>query len=117
MKQWFGPGPCSVLGGEMDFRVGGRYLLLMRTETMGDVAVGGVYREISRPARIAFSWQWEPNPELCTEEMEIVIDLADFGGETELSLTQTGFPNRDMAEHHGIGWNGTLDCLGPFLKA
>ena len=118
ITHWFGPDYCTVLGGEIDFKVGGRYRFELKTETIGAVAVGGEYREISRPERLVFSWKWEEHEELCDDEMEVVIELSDVGnGETELRLTQTGFPDREVAEHHGEGWGGSLDKLGPWLEA
>ena len=116
MTHWFGPGSCAVLGGQIDFRVGGRYRLELKTETLGEIAIGGEYLEISRPERLLFSWKWEENEELCQDEMEVAIELSDAGdGETELRLTHTGFPDREVAEHHGQGWGGSFDKLGPWL--
>jgi glutathione S-transferase len=118
MKHWFGPENCSVLGGSVDFQVGGRYRLEVQTETLGPITVGGEYREISPPDKLAFSWKWEGHEELCKEEMEVVIEFTAINeNETELRLTQTGFPEREVAEHHGQGWNGTFDKLGPWLAS
>jgi uncharacterized protein YndB with AHSA1/START domain len=118
MKHWFGPENCTVLGGSVDFQVGGRYRLEVQTENLGAIAVGGAYREISPHDKIAFSWKWKGHEELCPVEMEIVIEFTAIDqNETELRLIQTGFPEREVAEHHGQGWNGTFDKLGPWLTS
>jgi uncharacterized protein YndB with AHSA1/START domain len=118
MSHWFGPEACTVLGGAVDFQVGGRYRLDVQTENLGAISVGGEYHEISPPERIAFSWKWEGHEELSPELMEVVIELSEVSEyETELHLIQTGFPNRESAEHHGLGWNGTFDKLGPWLAS
>lgn len=118
LGHWFGPATCAVLGGEVDFRVGGRYRLDLKTETLGEISVGGEYRDISRPERLAFSFQWQEHDELCRAEMEVVIELSDVGGgETELRLVQTGFPEREVAEHHGQGWGGSFEKLGSWVES
>ena len=115
MSRWFGPPGCEVEEGEVDFRVGGRYRLAVRT-ARGLMVVGGEYREISPPRRLCFSWKWEPNPETCDLEMEVDIEFSEIGvGETELRLIQMGFPNRQEAERHNQGWTATFEKLGPIL--
>ncbi|MEM7145936.1 MAG: SRPBCC domain-containing protein [Verrucomicrobiota bacterium] len=116
IAQWMGPGHCNVFAGEVDFRVGGTYRFEMTTDTIGNVAVGGTYREISPPEKLAFSWKWEQHEEISNAEMEIVLEFIDLGNdETEMRLTQTGFPEREVAENHGEGWNGSFDKLAPYL--
>ncbi len=116
MTHWFGPGDCQVLGGELDFKVGGRYRIELKTEAVGEIEVGGEYREIIRPDKIVFSWQWSGHEQLCDDVMEVVIELVELGlAETELRLTQTGFPDRENAEHHSEGWAGSFDKFGPWV--
>jgi uncharacterized protein YndB with AHSA1/START domain len=114
---WFGPAECSVLGGEIDFRVGGRYRFELQTETLGAIEVGGEYREIERPDTIAFSWKWSGHETLSPCEMLVVVEFAERGeNETEMRLIQTGFDDRESAEHHGEGWGGSFKKLAPWLK-
>ena len=40
MSQWFGPGECQVIRGEMDFRIGGTYCLRVDTGADGEVSDG-----------------------------------------------------------------------------
>lgn len=114
---WFGPEECSVVGGEIDFRVGGRYRFQLKTETLGVIEVGGEYREIERPDTIAFSWKWSGHEELSDCEMVVVVEFAEAGeNETEMRLTQTGFESRESAEHHGEGWGGSFTKLKPWIQ-
>lgn len=116
MSHWFGPGPCYVQGGKIDFRVGGCYRLDLMTDDLGLIAVAGEYREISRPEKISFSWQWSGNKNLCEKMMEVVIELVETGEkETELRLIQTGFPDRKNALDHGEGWGGSFDKFVPWV--
>ena len=59
VKQWFGPSGCEVLAAEIDLQVGGAYRIRVRSDRHGEMVVGGKYREISEPARLVFTWQWE----------------------------------------------------------
>ncbi len=118
MTGWFGPAECTVLSGEIDFREGGRYRLQLKTESFGEIAIGGEYREVSRPDRLSFSWKWEKHEELCQDEMEVAIEFWEAeDNETELRLRQTGFPDKEVAENHGYGWGGSFDKLGPWLAS
>lgn len=117
MKHWFGPGDCELLGGEVDFRVGGHYRLELQTESLGLIEVGGAYHEIDRPETIAFSWKWAGHEALSKEEMQVLIEFAPAGeNETEMRLTQTGFPDRESADNHSEGWCGSFEKLGPWVE-
>jgi uncharacterized protein YndB with AHSA1/START domain len=113
---WLGPGPCFLAGGEVDFRVGGRYDLRMHTEDIGEIGVGGEYREITPYSRLAFSWQWSGHEDLSDDIMEIVFEFQGLDdGATEMRLIQSGFPNRESAENHRQGWDGSFEKLGPCM--
>ncbi len=44
--------------------------------------------------------------------MTVIFEFASVATtRTELRLTQTGFPDRENAEHHGIGWGCSFDKL------
>ena len=64
LRRWWAAGPdWDTPEAEVDLRPGGRYRLSMRNPQSGDVhTVGGEYTEISRPARLAYTWQWEDMP-------------------------------------------------------
>jgi uncharacterized protein YndB with AHSA1/START domain len=115
LKQWFGPGECSVLRADIDFTEGGRYRLRMLTETMGEVDVLGVYQKIDRPTGIAFSWKWEGNPEVSPSESTVELEFEAHPDGTLLRLTQTGISEAESRGHHGIGWSGSFDKLDTFL--
>ncbi len=117
LGHWFGPEGSAVVGGEVDFRVGGRYRIEIDTGTYGVMEVGGEYREIDRPHTIAFSWKWTDDEDPSPAEMTVVVTFTAAGdGETELRLVQTGFADRDSAGNHGIGWGGSFDKLTRWLE-
>ena len=54
-------------------------------------------------------------PESGMPESVITLIFEDDGGKTKLTLTQTGFPADEAAEHAGIGWNQAFEKLAATL--
>jgi uncharacterized protein YndB with AHSA1/START domain len=113
LKLWLGPGECGVVSGKLDFRVGGSYLLQMKTP-MGDAELTGTYREIKPPERLVYTWQWVEDD---APETEITVEFIAIGGETELRLTHTGFASGESQGRHEQGWTGSFDKLDVQLSA
>jgi uncharacterized protein YndB with AHSA1/START domain len=113
LKLWLGPGECGVVSGRMDFRVGGTYLLQMKTP-MGDAELTGTYREITPPERLVYTWQWVDDG---APETVVTVDFIAAGGETELRLTHSGFASSDSSGRHEQGWTGSFDKLDGSLSA
>jgi len=117
MKPWFGPSAECRLSGELDFREGAGYRIVMENgceghgEAEGPYTVAGRYREIRPPEKVVFTWQWEGDPEWAGLESVVTVDLREVEGGTELRLTQQGFPNEASRERHGHGWEGSLEKL------
>ena len=111
MKQWFGPGECHVITGEMEFKVGGRYRLRVITEGDGEVEVVGEYQTIDRPSKIAFSWRWQDNPEFNASDSVVHLEFERHADGTMLRLRQIGIENNESRANHSIGWNGAFDKL------
>ena len=123
LKLWLGPDPCTVVGGEVNFRVGGSYRAEVQpnrsggcaTDSRGLVIVVGTYREIKPPERIVFTWRWLNDDE--APETVVTIELEASGQETVLSLTQSGFASDDSRDRHEHGWTGSFDKLAALVGA
>lgn len=94
----------------IDLRVGGRYRLGM-TSPEGKVHVAvGEYREIRRPTRLAFTWDWEaPSP--AVGETLVTVEFRPAGNRTEVVITHERFTNPDRVPRHEQGWNELLGRL------
>lgn len=117
LSQWLGPKNGKVQSCEVDFKVGGRYRYAFHSPEMGDMAVNGEYREITPPSKITFTWQWEDDEDWAKVISVITIELTAHGAETELRLTQTGFPSTQSRDNHGNGWGSCFDRLEDLLAA
>lgn len=116
MASWFGPPGCSMRGDSVDFRVGGEYRLRIDTPD-GEAIVAGTYREITPPSKLVFTWQWQDDEDWVNTESVITCEFVAHGNETELTLTQVGFPVPASRGRHEHGWTGCLDKLGAALAA
>lgn len=102
-----------MTSGHADFREGGTYLLTMETP-MGVLVVGGTYRKISPPDALEFTWQWKDDEDWDFESL-VQLEFVAVRNETDIHLTQTGFPNADSYAGHVHGWESGWTCLGDFL--
>lgn len=114
VKRWFHPPGYETPSAEIDLRVGGKYRLGMRKLPDGEVFyLSGTYREVRRPERLVYTWQWEAEPELGATL--VTVEFHDRGGSTEIVLTHELFPTEKARQEHEQGWGGGLDNLGKIL--
>jgi len=114
VKKWFHPPGYETPSAEIDLRVGGKYRLGMRKLPDGEVFyLSGSYREVRRPERLVYTWQWEAEPEL--GDTLVTVQFHDRGGSTEVVLTHKLFPTEKARQEHERGWSGGLDNLVKIL--
>jgi uncharacterized protein YndB with AHSA1/START domain len=114
--RWFAPGDaytCFVHA--LEPRVGGAYRIEMRHSGGNQHFVGGVYREVTAPSRLVFTWAWEKSPE--RGETRVTVELHDEGGRTRLVLTHELFPTAEVRDSHNAGWTGGLDKMVKMFEA
>ena len=114
MKDWMGPSN-AVASSEVtqDFRVGGRYRIVMHAPDGETHRVGGVYREIVPDRRLVYTWAWESTPE---RESLVTVEFKAVGRGTELLLTHERFADTGARDRHHHGWNACLDRLSRLLS-
>lgn len=112
LEQWFGPGAMTIPQAQADFRVGGRYRIVMRETTGEEYIVGGQYLRIERPELIEMDWKWE-HGEVTSR---VLLEFRDLGDQrSELALHHSGFEDQSDADAHTDGWTGGLDNLRTHL--
>ena len=100
---------------EVDLRVGGAYRFEWRKPPSGVMVIHGVYREVSAPERLVFTFAWDTEGDLRTETV-VTIGFADLGGKTEMTFVQTGFPTTADRDGHHEGWASSFDDLTGFIQ-
>jgi uncharacterized protein YndB with AHSA1/START domain len=77
------------------------------------LVVTGVYRDITPPHRLSFTWRWEgAEPAEPVTLVTVRFDTHPEG--TELILTHERFNNAASRDQHATGWNG---CLNQLVRA
>lgn len=114
LAAWFGPGSVTSRNVEIDLRPGGGYSLEMHESDGNIYPLSGVYREVTPPERLVFTWIWG-HGELDGVEMLVTIELREKDGGTELRLIHEALPSATASEKHEQGWTGCLDSLESFL--
>jgi uncharacterized protein YndB with AHSA1/START domain len=110
LSRWFSPSEeFTVIVHEADARVGGRYRIEMRHQSGRQHIAVGVYREVTPPKRLVFTWAWEG--EDTRPETVVSVDLRSSSGGTDLVLTHRGFSDEKDRDDHGGGWTGALVLL------
>ena len=109
--EWAGPPGVHGEVVQLEPKVGGRYRIVMHAPGRGELVIGGIYREITRPSKLVMTWKWEH------EEQETLLTLSfkPSGTGTELVLRHENFALAERRDSHHTGWTGTLDKLETYL--
>ena len=121
--RWYGPNGFSVPTCEIDFRVGGRRLIGMRSPDGQEYWTTGVYLEIVPLERfVATESMADEHGNVVGMggdvplETTVTVTLEDLGdGKTKLTLRQAGWPDDGMAAGASAGWNQAFDKLAEVL--
>ena len=107
--RWFGP--SDEMTGEtpdFDFRVGGRYTLLLLSPTGDRHCVSGEYKEIIENQKLVFSWAWETTP---ARVSQVTVTFRPDGDTTRLQLMHEQVVSDEVRDNHNRGWVPSLDRL------
>ena len=124
VRAWWAPRGWMTPYAAMDVRVGGSYRFGMCEEGGGEMMfVTGEYREVQPPARLVFTYIWQPGGTgerwrehgLIGLEMVVTLEFHEVGHSTEVHLCHEGFPTAEGCELHYHGWSSNLDCLEDYL--
>jgi uncharacterized protein YndB with AHSA1/START domain len=102
---------------EFDFRTGGLYEMQVNDNATGAEYLGyGVYREVTPPSRLVFTWAWkkkDPDGTLVEtdSETQVTVDFRERGDSTEVTLTHEFLPTPESWNAHKKGWEGCFDAL------
>jgi uncharacterized protein YndB with AHSA1/START domain len=112
LASWLGPHGFTGCAVTLDPRPGGRWRACIRSPEGEEHWMHGVYREVSAPERLAFTFAWESQG----FETLVTIGLADLDGKTEMTFAQTGFPTAAERDGHHDGWTSSFDDLTGFIR-
>lgn len=124
-QSWYGPTGMSVPTAEMDVTVGGTRKISMATPD-GSMTMWfiGVYKEVTPPRRLVYTESMCDEagtlippaamgmPEGTPDITEVIVDLAEDGGKTTMTLVHRGVPAGSAGEG---GWMQAIDKLAAAL--
>ena len=110
LARWMAPTEdYVVVVSDLDLKPGGRWRLEMRHKGGAVHPVGGVYRTILAPSKLAFTWAWEDDPS--HGESLVTVEFHAQGTGTRLVMLHELLVSAESREKHGAGWDGCLARL------
>ncbi|MGH2736679.1 MAG: SRPBCC family protein [Actinomycetota bacterium] len=117
MSRWWGPRNYEVTGCEIDFREGGKWRIVHRGPDGEEYAFRGEYREIVRPERIVWTFEFEGFPGNVSVE---TLSLEEHDGKTTFKATSVydTVEQRDVMLESGMadGAAETMERLDEYLE-
>jgi uncharacterized protein YndB with AHSA1/START domain len=119
---WWGPKDYNCPSARMDVRVGGTYLMAMRSPEGKDIWSTGTYREVEEPRKLVMTDSFaDENGKVVPAsyygmtakfpmELQVSVGLEEHGGKTTMTLVHLGMP-QDVAKDTESGWNQSFDKL------
>jgi uncharacterized protein YndB with AHSA1/START domain len=117
MRQWWGPRKYETISAEIDFRPGGKWRIVHRGPDGEEYGFHGEYREIVRPERITWTFEFEGAPGHVAVE---TLTLEEHDGKTTLTARSSAdtVEERDATLESGMteGAAETFDRLEEYLE-
>lgn len=106
LKQWFAPLPYTTPHAELDVRVGGANLIVMRGPDGNEFPNRGVYLDVVQNERIvvtdAFTKAWEPSEK---PFMTVILTFEEHGGKTKYTALVRHWTTADREAHEKMGFH------------
>jgi uncharacterized protein YndB with AHSA1/START domain len=109
--KWWGPEGFTIPALDFRPRVGERYRIEMQPPEGDSFHLTGEFREIDPPARLAFTFAWEPAD---PDDVETLAELTfrDLGANsTAVALSQGQFKTEERLVLHRDGWSESFEKL------
>ena len=115
LSRWWGPDGFTIPEVDFDPREGGAYRIAMQPPEGEVFHLTGAFRDVVPPARLAFTFLWDP-PTTDDRETLAELDLSDRDGSTEVRFRQGPFATEERRELHDGGWSQSFAKLERLLS-
>ncbi len=117
MMRWWGPKGFTAPKATIDFRIGGKYVNVLRSPEGQDFWSTGTYREIVPMERIVVTDSFSDEKGNIVPashygmtgdfplEMQVTVTLTEEKGITKMTIRHEGMPQGEPAEMAKAGWN------------
>jgi uncharacterized protein YndB with AHSA1/START domain len=114
LAEWWGPQGFTVSSVAFDPRVGAGYRIAMQPPDGDLFHLSGEFREVDPPARLAYTFRWDP-PDPDDRETAVALSLEERNKGTQVLLTQGEFATEARLALHEEGWTESLGRLEQVL--
>jgi uncharacterized protein YndB with AHSA1/START domain len=119
VKQWYGCDVATLITCEIDLRVQGTYLYVLRMPDGGECMMAGTYLEIVRPDRLVYTERFVSR-DFESSEAFVTVTFTERDGRTRMTsaILHTKAEDRDRNLGSGVekGAGQTLDRLESHLQ-
>ena len=106
---WWGPKDYPATHLEMDVRPGGVWRGKLRSVEDGrELSHRGVFRDVTAPERLVFTFAWDEEGERGLETL-VTITFANQNGKTLMTFRQIPFQSAEERDGHRGGWTSAFD--------
>jgi uncharacterized protein YndB with AHSA1/START domain len=116
LVRWWGPAGFTTPSLQYRARVGESYRIEMQPPEGDSFYLTGQFREVEPPARLAYTFVWEP-PDADDVETVVTLSFHDLGGSTKVAFTQGPFKTEARRALHRDGWGDGFDKLERLITA
>ena len=117
LAAWWGPDGYTLPFCQLDLRVGGAFCFGMAGPDGDERWIRGVFREIARPAQLAFTFAWGDAARVTGPETLVSVTFEADGARTRLTLRHACLPSTDAITGHRHGWEPTMERLARYAAA
>jgi uncharacterized protein YndB with AHSA1/START domain len=110
-RSWLCPPGNSVKDLQLDARRGGSYRIVFVSDEGEVMNVRGVFSEVRKPERLAYTWRWEEDSAADEFDTFITVDFVEHGAQTEMIFKHEGFASEESRGRHEQGWTATFGLL------
>jgi uncharacterized protein YndB with AHSA1/START domain len=115
LAEWWGPKGFTSPSVDFHPQVGGSYRIAMQPPDGDLFHLLGEFREVEPPARLAYTFRWDPpNPD--DQETLATLALEDQGDGTQVLFTQGEFATEERLALHRDGWTESFERLQQLLS-
>ena len=116
LVKWWGPKGFTTPSLEFQPRVGESYRIEMQPPEGDPFYLTGEFREVDPPARLAYTFVWEP-PDPDDVETLVTLSFRDLDESTEVDFKQGPFKTEARRVLHRDGWMDGFDKLERLASA
>lgn len=109
MRRWFHCSPeWATPEAEVDLRVGGKILVVMRRPDGTEIGARGEFTVIDRPTKLVMMWTFDDDP---SNQQLLELTFSESDGSTTVSLVNSDISGEERGDAQHEGWQGCLDEL------